>query len=133
MFCFSGSKITYVRTLYPNRGSLNFCIDGDCQVIDNYSAIAYWQIPIVVSDSLVNTTHSVMITPVSSAVIDIDAIIIEVGKTSRYVATLDSGRAMAIDRTATFGDIAIAIILILCFSLAIVYVILSVVHDRANR
>jgi hypothetical protein len=74
-FQFNGSKLTLIRALSPNYGSMQVCIDGGCQTVSNYNPTVVWQSP--VSFTVADGTHSVTITNPSTTYFDLDAVRIE--------------------------------------------------------
>jgi hypothetical protein len=93
-FQFNGTKLTIIRSLSPNYGSMQVCIDGSCQTVSNYNASVMWQQP--VSFTVAAGTHSVEIRNPSTTYFDLDAIRVESSSPTTVPPTATSGSSNAL-------------------------------------
>ncbi|MBN1286999.1 MAG: PKD domain-containing protein [Anaerolineae bacterium] len=71
-FKIDGAALILYRTIEVNRGPMEVCIDGNCQIIQNYGSIQ-WQAPVTFS-GLGSGIHYVTIRMADVQYIDLDAV-----------------------------------------------------------
>ncbi|KKQ34810.1 MAG: YD repeat protein [candidate division WS6 bacterium GW2011_GWA2_37_6] len=74
-FKVQSNAFTLKRKMSPSSGTMNVCIDGVCQTIDNYSATTKWQQQLVFKNLTGTLPHTIRITNNQAKVIDIDSIL----------------------------------------------------------
>lgn len=71
-FCFTGTELMLVYTGYSNRGEMQVCVDGNCEIVNQYRSTLSWQESYTISD-LSAGEHTVTLSRISGY-IDLDAI-----------------------------------------------------------
>jgi M6 family metalloprotease-like protein len=69
-----GSAVTIYRTLGSDRGTMEVCVDGSCQTVNNHAATLQWAQPVTFTGEGSYGLHEVEITNISTAIVDLDAV-----------------------------------------------------------
>ncbi|NLF74479.1 MAG: S8 family serine peptidase, partial [Chloroflexi bacterium] len=86
IFQIDGEGLAIYRVTGANRGSMQVCIDGTCQTVNNYSTTTFWKQP-VVFDDLGSGVHDVEIRNQSAAYMDLDVVEVKAARSALPLGT----------------------------------------------